>query len=158
MLKQEAILIVTIVSIFVEGCSSDHPGAVVHRCRVGSYELRIIRTKRDLENPHLYYELAGGGRIIKQRTSLGVEQGRYCTFSSVVDREGGVVAIVEDAHPTVFVAAFDLNTLEVWPDWDATPDTNSALEERVAKGLENLTGKKGWRGGVIVTVEPTPFP
>ncbi len=120
MLKQGAFVVVAIISVLSPGCSGGPSRKVVHRCRLDTYELRIVREKEDLENPHLYYEVIGPDGAVKHRSYLATERFRSFTFSSVVDERAGSAAIVENHRPMVFVVAFDLKTLQVWPDRDKT--------------------------------------
>jgi hypothetical protein len=63
-----------------------------------------------------------------------------------VDERAGIVAIVENNRPTVFVAAFDLKSLQAWLDRDKTFADRQAMEDRVAKQLASFTGRRGWEG------------
>jgi hypothetical protein len=152
MVQPRVFVVAAIVSAVSLGCSGDDSGKLVYRCGLRSHEIRIIRTKRFLENAHLYYQVIGPDEVIKDDTYLGTEYSRSFKFSSVVDEEDGILAVVEDDYPTVFVVAFDLNTKEVWPDWDASPEDRSAMEDRVAKHLARFTGKSGWTGGEVVSI------
>jgi hypothetical protein len=158
MVKPGVFAVATIISVLPLGCSGEPSREVVHRCRLDLYELRIVREKEDLENPSLYYEVIGPDGVVKHQTYLDTESVRYYTFSSVVDEQAGIAAIVEDYRPTVFVAAFDLNTLQAWPDPDKSLADSSAMENRVAKQLARFTGRKGWSGGGMVASEPVTFP
>ena len=154
MWKQWVFIAAAMVSVLPLACSGKK---VVHRCRLDSIELRIIREKETLENPHVYYEVIGPNGVVKHKTYL-TTQVRSFTFSSVVVEQAGIIAIVEDYRPTVFVAAFDVNTLQAWPDWDMSPTERAVVEDRVAKQLASFTGRGGWRGGGIVGFEPVTFP
>ena len=153
MLKQAIFVVAAIFSALFSGCSGDPSGRVVHRCLLDSYELRIIREKEVLENPRLDWEVIGPDGVVMHRSGLATEHSRSYTFSSVVDKQAGIAVIVENYRPTVFVAAFDLNTHEVWPDWDTTPEVMRTTENRIAKQLENFTGRTGWSGGECVGIE-----
>ncbi|HZV06733.1 MAG TPA: hypothetical protein VE999_16750 [Gemmataceae bacterium] len=158
MLKQGVFVVAAILSVLPLGCFGGPSRRVVYRCRLGSYELRIVREKEDLENPHLFYEVIGPDGVVKHRSYLATERFRSFTFSSVVDEQAGIVAIVENYRPTVFVAAFDLKNLQVWPDRDKTFADRQAMEDRVAKQLASFTGRSGWRGGEPVGIEPPTAP
>jgi hypothetical protein len=158
MVKPGGLVVAAIVSALQLGCSGDPSEKVVHRCQLKSYELRIVREKAGLENPHYFYEVIGPDGVVKGRTYLNSERVRSFTFSSVVDEQGGILAVVENYRPMVFVAAFDLNTLQAWPDRDKSLADRQATEDRVAKQLASSTGRKGWSGGEIVGMEPVAFP
>ncbi len=153
MLKQAIFVVAAILPALLLGCSGEPSGRVVHRCRLDAYELRIIRAKEDLENPQLSCEVIAPDGAIRHIIYLGPVTVRSYTFSSVVDRKAGIAAIIENQHPTVFVVALDVKTLEVWPDWDTTPKVRRATENRIAKQLEIFTGRTGWTGGSTVAIE-----
>jgi hypothetical protein len=155
MWKQGVFVVAAIVSVLPLGCSGEK---IVHQCRLGSYELRIIRVKEDLKNPQLYYEVIGPNGIVKHKSYLATQVERSFTLFSVVDKQAGIMAIVENYRPTVFVAAFDVNTLQAWPDRDMSTAEMSRVENRIAKHLASFTRRSGWRGGDIVWIEPVTFP